>query len=157
MAFGSRAQWQAILVGGVVAGSIDIGAASTIYQTDPLIVLRVVASGLLGKAAFSGGLAASALGAACQISISVVAAAIYVFAAGRFPILLRRPFSGGLVFGGCTYFVMNDIVVPLSAARSPTGFSPVLFAENMLAMLVFGWIIAFTAQRLLARRLYAPA
>ncbi len=151
----SPAQWQAIVLGGVIAGSVDIGAASLIYGVSPLIVLRAVASGVLGRASFHGGLESSAIGAALQILISVVAAAIYVAAAARFPILLRRAFWGGLVFGACVYVVMNKIVVPLSAAPSPKHVSLLYFSENMLAMFVFGWLIAFAARRILVRPVQA--
>lgn len=45
----------AILVGGLVAGTLDIGAASLINMIDPRVILRFIAGGLLGKAALQGG------------------------------------------------------------------------------------------------------
>ena len=47
----------AILVGGLVAGTIDIGAAALISAMSPVRILKVVAGGLLGRAALDGGTA----------------------------------------------------------------------------------------------------
>jgi len=45
-----RALLIAILWGGFVAGTIDIGAAALINRLSPVIILHAIASGLLGKA-----------------------------------------------------------------------------------------------------------
>jgi uncharacterized membrane protein YGL010W len=60
----------------------------------------------------------------------------------------RRPWWSGLAYGVVVFLVMNYIVVPLSAAgpKAPQ-FTPMLLIWNLLAMLVFGWIIAFAAHR----------
>ena len=150
----TRAHWQAIVWGGIIAGTIDIGAASLINMVDPIIVLRAVASGLLGAESFHMGLQSAALGAGLQIFISVVAAGVYVGAATRFAILTQRPVASGLVFGAIVYFVMNDIVVPLSSARSAP-LHWLSFTENMAAMFVFGLLIAFIARYFLALRAQA--
>jgi len=42
--------------------------------------------------------------------------------------------------------VMNYVVRPLSAAWPKTSFTPVQFIENMLAMLLFGLIVAYFAR-----------
>jgi len=56
------APWVAILCGGLVAGSLDVLAAALINGFDPLIILRAIASGLLGRAALQGGLPVAAPG-----------------------------------------------------------------------------------------------
>jgi hypothetical protein len=38
-----------MIVAGVIAGTIDIGAAALINGLSPVVILRAVASGLLGK------------------------------------------------------------------------------------------------------------
>ena len=45
----SRSPWAAIVLGGVVAGTLDIGAAALINWASPALILRFVAGGLLGK------------------------------------------------------------------------------------------------------------
>ena len=52
----------AVLYGGFVAGTIDIGSAAAINGISPLIILRAIASGLLGRAALQGGLPVAAPG-----------------------------------------------------------------------------------------------
>jgi len=46
------------------------------------------------------------------------------------------------------FFVMNYVVVPLSMVGHRPRLTPRHFAEDMLAMLLFGLIIAFFARNL---------
>ena len=50
----------AIVLGGLIAGTLDIGTAALINGRSPLVILLVIASGLLGKASFQGGMPALA-------------------------------------------------------------------------------------------------
>ena len=65
------APWVAILYGGIVAGSLDVLAAALINWLDPLIILRAIASGLFGRAAFQGGLPVAAPGLGLQWAIRI--------------------------------------------------------------------------------------
>jgi len=47
----NHSPWTATVLGGVVAGTLDIGAAALINWASPALILRFVASGLLGKTA----------------------------------------------------------------------------------------------------------
>jgi hypothetical protein len=137
----------AILAGGIVAGTIDIGAAALINMATPVRILHFVAGGLYGRAALQGGAAMAILGGVLQLAMSIVIAAVYVFASRHLPILRRAWLASGLLYGVVVFFVMNYIVVPLSAWGKTPAFSVASFVENMLAMLLFGLIIAFFAQR----------
>jgi len=126
----------------------------------PLRIVLAIASGLLGKAAFGGGDLVMLVGLVLQWGMSVLIAAIYSLAAHRFPELARRWMLGGALYGVIVFIVMNFLIVPLSAA--PFG-PPIRAAEvgvNLVAMLVFGWIVAFCAHRFLTgdsrRRVAAP-
>ena len=137
----------AILLGGLIAGTIDIGSACIISGYNPETILHSIASGVLGANSFYGGLPTAALGLVLQWALSLIIAAIYVIAATRIELLQRFWIAGGLAYGVVIFFVMNDIVVPLSAA--PFGhraMSLIKAAENMLAMLLFGLIVAFFAR-----------
>ena len=138
----------AILLGGVVAGTIDVGAASAINGfVDPLRILRFIAGGLIGlPAAKAAGLQASALGFALQIGMSLIIAAIYNIGATVLPILRRHWLPAGLAFGVGVYFVMEYVVVPLSAIHSAPKFEVMSFGLNLLAMMLFGTIIAWFAR-----------
>lgn len=139
----------AILLGGLIAGSLDIFAAALIYHAPPGKVLQSIASGLLGRAAFRGGAYTAWLGLILQWLMSLIIAAIYVAASRRLPVLVHRWPVWGFVYGLVVFAVMNYLVVPLSAARpgfSLPHFTPRLLVENLLAMIVFGEIIAAFAR-----------
>jgi hypothetical protein len=141
-----------IFLGGLIAGAVDIGAASLISGRNPAFIMQVIAGGLLGKATFGGGVATVILGAVLQELMGVLIAAIYVVSLKPVPGLLRRWIFSGLVYGVIIFFVMNYVVVPLSALKSVPHFTSVKFAANMAAMLLFGLIVAFFARRLVAER-----
>jgi len=138
---------QAMLLGGLVAGTVDIGAASLINGRSPVFIGQVIAGGLLGKASLEGGMRTAALGVALQWAMSIIIAAIYVLASTRLDALRRSWLLFGVLYGIPVYFVMEYVVVPLSAWHRVPKFAPLPFAENMLAMMVFGVIVAWFASR----------
>jgi len=139
----------AILVGGLVAGTVDIGAAALINMIDPRVILRFIAGGVLGKAALQGGAAVAWLGLFLQWGMSLVIAAIFVLAALRLRWLTARTVLAGLAYGVVVFVVMNYVVMPLSAWHRINHFTPASLAWNLLAMLVYGLIIAICARRFL--------
>lgn len=145
--------WRAILVGGLAAGTLDIGAAALINHVSPVLISHNIASGVLGRASFSAGAPATLLGVILQWAMSVVIAAIYWLATARMPRLRERWWLGGLIAGIVIFLVMNFLVMPFSAApitlrQVIERFQPVKGAENLLAMFVFGWIVAGCARYL---------
>jgi hypothetical protein len=143
----------AILLGGLIAAAIDIGAACLITGRSPVFITQVIAGGLLGNATFDGGIGTVILGALLQEVMGVLIAAIYVALLKSVPALMRQWIPSGLVYGVIIFFVMNYGVVPLSVWKSPAHFTPAKFAANMAAMLVFGLIVAYFCRDLVS----APA
>jgi hypothetical protein len=140
--------WTAILLGGLIAGTIDVGAAALITGRSPFFILHVIAGGLIGKTAItSGGAGTSVLGLVLQWAMAILIAAIYVFGKHLVPTLTRNWIVSGLGYGAIVFFVMNYAVVPLSAYHRVPHFTPLSFAENMAAMLLFGVIVAYCAKR----------
>lgn len=139
----------AILSGGLIAGTVDIGAAALINMIDPRVILRFIAGGLQGSAALQGGGASAWLGLFLQWGMGLLIAAIFVFAALRLRWLTTRWFVAGLAYGVVVFAVMNYVVVPLSAWHRVNHFTPASFTCNLLAMLVFGLIVAYAARRCL--------
>jgi hypothetical protein len=137
----------AILLGGIVAATIDIGAACLITGRDVIYILHVIAGGLLGQSTFSGGTQTALLGLLLQELMGLIIAAIYVGAAGVMPLLKRRWLACGLLYGVAIFVVMNYVVVPLSAWKHVPHFTTDKFLENLTAMLLFGVIVAFFARR----------
>jgi uncharacterized membrane protein YagU involved in acid resistance len=136
----------AILLGGLIAGTLDVGAAALINGRSPLVILLVIASGLLGKASFQGGMPAAALGLVLQWLMSLIIAAIYVLASNRIPELKQHWIAGGLAYGAGIFVVMNYVVVPLSEIGRIPQFTWWTLGGNILAMLGFGLLIAFFAR-----------
>lgn len=142
----------AILVGGLVAGTLDIGAAALINMLDPRIILRFIAGGLQGKAALQGGAASAWLGLFLQWGMGLLIAAVFVFAALRVRWLTSRWLAAGLAYGVVVFVVMNYVVLPLSAWHRVGHFTLASFVWNLVAMLVFGVIVACSARSFLPRR-----
>jgi hypothetical protein len=143
----------ATLWGGFIAGTIDIGAATLISGYNPIVILKYIACGLLGKAAFTGGLPIAGLGLLLQWGMSILIAAIFVFglAARRRAALARQWPIWGVIYGVVVFAVMNYGVVPLSALHAAPRFTIYSFIANLAAMLLFGWLVALFAQRFLGR------
>ena len=146
-----------VVLSGVIAGTIDIGAASLISALSPMVILRAVASGLLGKAAFAGGPLTALLGLLLQWGMSIVIAATYLVVTARWPGMRRRWRITGVLAGVGIFIVMNYLVLPLSAApfrphfglhQLLTAFSPYKFTANLLAMILFGLIIGFSVRNI---------
>ncbi len=143
----------AILVGGLVAGILDITDAFVFYWfrsgVTPKQILQSVASGLLGQASFQGGWGSAALGLLCHFFIATSAAATYYIASRKLKFMVRYAVPCGLLFGGIWYVFMNYVVVPLShvARRAPPQLNIALI--NAVAAIVFcvGLPIALVVRR----------
>src|SRR5437899_3127503 len=101
---------KAILWGGLVAGvldAVDGVVAFGLKGLNPLQVLQYIASGLLGPSSFQGGLGTAAVGTVLHFFIAFVAAAVYVLASRRVPILKSSVILFGLLYGVAVYFFMN--------------------------------------------------
>ncbi|HEY7634619.1 MAG TPA: hypothetical protein VH763_03685 [Gemmatimonadales bacterium] len=109
-----------ILAGGIIAGTLDIVYACVFWALKAAApaqrIFQSVAAGLLGQASFEGGAATAALGLALHYFIATTMSVVYYLVARRWPLLWRRPVLCGAGYGLILYGVMNDIVVPLSAA-----------------------------------------
>ncbi len=136
-----------------MAGTIDIEAAALINHVGPVLITHYIATGVMGKSALSAGAPAAYLGLLLQWAMSVVIAAIYWFVTAGMPRLRQRWWLGGLLAGVVIFVVMNFIVMPFSAApvtlhQVIARFRPAKAAEDLLAMFVFGLIVAYCARYL---------
>jgi len=143
----------AALAGGVLAGVLDIVYAFIWLGANgrtPQWVLQSVASGWLGRAAFSGGLGAAALGLASHLGISVAAAAIYGAAVRGSAWVRVHWIVGGIAFGVLVYLFMNFVVIPLSAAPFGPSWAPRAFIQGFIShAVVVGLPIAWVWRRAL--------
>jgi hypothetical protein len=118
---------RALLYGTLAVGTLDILFALVYYGfrgVKPLTIFQSIASGLLGRPSYQGGLATAALGAVLQYVISFGIVATYLVASRKWGLLRRHPYVCGELFGVVAWLVMTRVVVPLSAAAvgpRPTG------------------------------------
>jgi hypothetical protein len=114
--------YQTILLGGLIAGVLDITYACVFSYirrgTTPMTVLRSVATGALGRSALDGGAKTAALGLFFHFLIALIAATVYYFASRALPFMVTKPVICGILYGGCVYAVMNCLVLRLSAIHA---------------------------------------
>jgi hypothetical protein len=102
-----------------------------VHGYTPLRIFQTIASGVLGQAAFNGGLATTLLGGALHVLIALTIVAVYLAASRRWRRLARRPFLYGPLYGLAVYAVMRLVVFPLSALH-PIPLTPTILANGVL-------------------------
>jgi len=147
---------ETILLGGIAVAVLDASNAITFWAlykgTQPHVIFQSIAAGVLGRDAFSGGMAAAWLGALLHFLIACGIAAAYYLASLAKPVLHERPVPCGMMYGAVVYLVMNHVVVPLSRANSPA-FIPGWFVANLVGHIVLvGLPVALIAHRSATRR-----
>lgn len=143
-----------VAAGGLLAGLLDLAFALTFagaHGVGPVQLLQVIASGWLGAAASTGGLATAALGLVSHFGIALLWAFAFAFVARRAPSLRTRPVVAGLAFGVVVFLAMRLVVLPLSAYPRPVTFKPLATALDLAShMLLFGVPIALATRRAFA-------
>ena len=114
---------KAILTAGFVAGTLDITAAMTQFYIktgkDPVIVLKYVASGVLGKTAMTGGLVEAICGLLFHYLIAFIFTLFFFWIYPKIKIMAANKWITGIVYGLFVWVVMNRVVVPLSRVTQP--------------------------------------
>lgn len=110
---------RAILLGGLTVAALD-GLDALVFFTGILgapamRVFQAIAAGLMGRAAFQGGVPTLLLGLALHLFNATCIVAVYVLASRKLGVLTRRPVLCGCIYGLLVYGVMNFVVIPLSA------------------------------------------
>jgi len=112
-----------ILWGGLIAGTMDITAAILTYKirnnVPPARILQSVASGLLGKDAYTGGASTVALGLFLHFVIAFGATAAFYLASQKIPWLIQHAVIAGILYGMFVQQFMQQVVLPLSAFHKP--------------------------------------
>jgi hypothetical protein len=109
----------AIAITGLIVGAMDITSAIVLTLLRGGTIMRLmqfIASGLLGKSAFQGGLATAVLGLALHFVIAFGLVTVFYIASRKLAFLSQRPVPSGIAYGLIVFAVMNLIVLPLSAA-----------------------------------------
>jgi len=109
------------VIGGFIAGLLHLviqqGIVFGLILKTPMIsALQYVASGIMGDAAFAGGLATALFGLVLDFIMITIMAGVFIFSVDRIPLLRRNVIVGSILYGFGVFIVMNFIVLPLSAA-----------------------------------------
>lgn len=135
----------AICVGGLLAGSLDLGAAFIFFGAG---VPRAIAGGLLGRGAFQGGAGTYVLGIALHFFIAMSAATVFYAASRTLAFLKEHALVCGLFYGIAVFLVMNLVVLPLSALHSRGPFQLVGLIQGLLVHMFFvGLPISFSVRQ----------
>ena len=142
---GKRSALLAIAVGGGIAGALDLTQACVLFGWD---IPLAIAAGLLGPAAFQGGVGTYVLGVLLHFFIACSAAAVYYGASRKLVFLKEHPLVCGLFFGAAVEEVMRLIVLPLSAlhAKGPYKLNDLILGL-LVHMVVVGLPISFSVRR----------
>ena len=124
-----------ILYGGLAVGILDGLFALIFYGLilgiKPMRIFQPVASGLIGKTSFEGGVPTLLLGILLHFVVASCIAAVYYAASLKFPVLINQAVVCGLIYGMIAYLGMNYVVIPLSAV-GPRGFSLPIFLTGII-------------------------
>lgn len=150
--FGRPRAFETVVCGGLVVGVLDIADAVLFWLlyrgVSPARVLQSVAAGLVGPASYAGGRKTALLGLLLHFLIAFIVAAVYYAASLRIRGLVSRAALSGLAYGVAVYFVMNYVVLPLSAFPGGSPFAPAPFLNGVLAhALLVGLPVALLARR----------
>jgi hypothetical protein len=134
-----------LFLGALVIGTLDIVYAMIFWHfkaaVPPTRILQSVAAGIYGKASFTSGARTAAIGAALHYFISLCIVLVYWLASKRFRLLTERPILYGAIYGVLVYFVMNYVVIPLSATQR----GKFLFSWVALTIVVHAFLIGVPA------------
>ena len=135
-----------ILVGGAIAGTLDMTSAIITYgPNNP----KIIAAGLIGMKAVHGGIFTWMLGLLLHFFIAFSAAAIYCLASRRLEFLKDHFLVCGLFYGIAVFLVMNLIVLPLCAFHLTGPYQLRGLLQGLIArMFLIGLPISFSLRKL---------
>jgi uncharacterized membrane protein YagU involved in acid resistance len=120
----NRSPAKAILIGGLIAGVLDITYACIFFglrsHVTPIRIFQSVARGARGQQAFQGGLKTAALGLFFHFLIALTAAAVYLLASRVLRVMVTQPVVCGILYGLCVYLFMYGLVMRYSKIQSTT-------------------------------------
>ena len=138
-----------IVVAWLVAGILDITSAVGIAQikgTGSIRMLQGIASGLLGKRSFEGGLLTAGLGLSIHFFIAFTAATLFYLASRKFKFLIEHAIVAGLVYGIVVYLFMYWVVIRLVFPNAHPSLS-----RDVTAVLVHMFLIGLPISLIVSR------
>ena len=142
--------WKSIFITTLIAGTLDIIAAClNAYLSSnitPDIVLKYIASGAFGNAAFSGGIGMMMYGILFHFFIAFACTMTFFLLYPTFSFLKQNVYLNAVLIGLIAWFVTTIIIIPLSEIPpNPIKFSQVLIPISILIMCI-GLPVAYAAK-----------
>jgi hypothetical protein len=136
-----------ILVGGAIAGTLDLTAAFITYGA---LVPRGIAAGLIGRpAAIRGGAFVWVLGVILHYFIAFSAATVYCLTSRKLEFLREHPLVCGLFYGIAVYLTMKLVVLPLCALHLTGPFQLRDMLQGLIVhMVIIGLPISYSLRKL---------
>ena len=130
-----------ILLGILVVAAADGMDAILFFGArgvSPTRIFQSIASGLLGRAAFSGALPAALLGVALHVTVAAGIVTTYFLVSCRIVALRRHTLVWGPLYGLAAWTVMNFVIVPLSRVNRAPFTWPVVLNGLLIHALAIG-------------------
>lgn len=148
--------WKTVLLAGLLVGSLDIIAALVNFYIntgkDPKIVLKYIASAVLGRSAFSASNTAAIWGLLLHFLIAFIWTFFFFLLYPKLKLLFWNRIITGILYGIFIWLMMNQVVVPLSKATA----GPFNIKQAVIAVLILiaalGIPLSFIAHRFYAVR-----
>lgn len=140
-----------MLLAGLLVGTLDICAAFIqayiVKGTRPVMVLRSIATGLLGKDALSGGMGAAVLGLLCHFLIAYGFTIFFFLVYPRIVFLRKNILIAAVIYAVFMYAISMFVIVRLSRIGAvPFHFNKALVATGILVVAI-GLPLALFARR----------
>jgi hypothetical protein len=149
-----------MLGAGLLVGTLDISAATISYVSatgdSPANLLRYVASGAFGAAAFDGSLSMAIWGLVFHYCIAHAFTVLFFFAYPSLRSFSPNKIVTGLGYGIFVWLVMNLLVLPMTKVTMPP-FTPWRVIKGMLIlMLMIGLPLSLVVHRYYTRKQALP-
>jgi hypothetical protein len=157
--YGRPRAFETIVYGGLAIGILDFLDASIFfplyYGISWVDVWHGPASGFIGREASRvGGLNTAMLGIFAHFLVAFSIATVYFLLSRFIPFLVKHPVISGLIYGVAAHFVMQYVVIPLSAIGTVPNWPPIgsllnsLIGHALLVGLPVGLIAAWSAKKI---------
>lgn len=142
---------QAVLLTGLVAGTLDIIAACTQFYIKtgkgPGPVLRYIATGVFGKKAYAGGTTMAAWGLLFHYIIAFGLTIFFFWLYPRVSWIGKNKIITGILYGIFAWLVTTQVIVPLSAVQQGPFVLSKIWLPILILVLCIGLPISLMANK----------
>lgn len=142
---------KAILKTTLIAGTLDISAAfiQNYFVNDviPSRVLQYIASGILGNAAYSGGMGTMAIGLLAHYMIAFSCTACFFWVYPKWRVFKQSILFNSVLIALIAWVITTQIIVPLSKIKQGGFDISKAFTEVIILIICIGLPIAWFAKK----------